>query len=157
MEEWLPIKDYENLYLVSNTGKIKNALTNKVLKGALNSKTAYTQYRFVQLYKPNTKRKTAYIHLLVFDTFVGTDRTGYEVDHIDNNQENNSLSNLQLISHRANCIKDRKSAGVSYDKTKKLWIARMQIKGKMKYLGSAKDKEKAQQLYKAVFDSFGGV
>ncbi len=157
MEQWLPVKDYENLYLVSNTGKVKNTITGKILKGALNSQTAYTKYRFVQLYKPDTKRKTVYIHLLVFDTFVGTDRTGYEVDHIDNNQENNTLSNLQLISHRSNCIKDRSSAGVYYDKRKNLWIARIQVDGKSKYLGSSKDKEKAQALYKIAFDSFGGV
>jgi len=157
MEKWLPVKNYEDLYLVSNTGKVKSVITNKILKGALNSKTAYTKYRFVQLYKKNAKRLNAYVHLLVFDTFVGVDRTGYTVDHIDNDQENNNVSNLQLIPHRLNCIKDKKEAGIYHVKKKNAWIARTMINGKRTYLGISKDKEKALEIYRKAISSFGGA
>ena len=36
---------------------------------------------------------------------------GKEVDHIDSDKTNNKLSNLQLISHKDNCIKSRKQRG----------------------------------------------
>ncbi len=156
MEIWLSIKNYEGLYLVSNTGKVKSAITNKVLKGTLTS-TKYTKYRFVQLYKENTKRVNAYIHLLVYDTFVGKDRTGYTVDHIDNDQENNHIDNLQLITHRVNCTKDKECPGIYYHKKKDAWIARIQIAGKMTYLGINKDKNKSFEIYKKALNSFGGV
>lgn len=157
METWKTIKDYEGLYEVSNTGQVRSILTGKLLKGAYNSKTAYTKYKFVQLYKKNEKRKNAYVHLLVYDHFIGKDRTGYTVDHIDNDRSNNNVDNLQLITHRLNCVKDRKSPGVYYHKKKQAWMARISINGKTKHLGMSKDKEKALEMYKKAFDSIGGV
>ena len=50
------------------------------------------------------------LHTIVAETFLGKIE-GKEVDHIDSDKTNNKLSNLQLISHKDNCIKSRKQRG----------------------------------------------
>lgn len=52
-EEWKDIEGYENYYIISNTGKIKSLLTNKLL--AL-SDVNNMGYKRVTLYKPVKKR-----------------------------------------------------------------------------------------------------
>lgn len=54
--EWKPIKDYEDLYLVSNTGLVKSLHwgKEKLLKQVIRSKNY--QYYFVGLFK-NKKRR----------------------------------------------------------------------------------------------------
>lgn len=45
------------------------------------------------------------IHRLVYETFHEEDIKGQEVDHVDGNKSNNSLSNLEVVSHRENMIR----------------------------------------------------
>lgn len=61
-------------------------------------------YLIVRLYRDNVKKRY-YIHRLVYESFNGHIENNMEVDHIDNNKSNNSLSNLQLLTRKENMLK----------------------------------------------------
>ena len=101
MEEiWKPIPGYENFYLVSNTGKVKNSITNLIRKQRLNNK-----YYSIRLFKNGIWQEIK-IHQLVAMAFLGHVRNGHNlvVDHIDGNKLNNNLQNLRVISGYENLV-----------------------------------------------------
>ena len=53
-------------------------------------------------------KKTIYRHTLVAETFLGVRPEGMVIDHIDNNKENNCLSNLRYVSNVENSKKSTK-------------------------------------------------
>ena len=105
--QWKPIKDYEDRYMVSDTGLIKakermipNNLTGKLYKKPeiiLKPNTVAFGYQQVSLYKDG-KRKCKYVHVLVMETFKGKKPLGYEINHIDEDKTNNSLNNLEFLT-----------------------------------------------------------
>lgn len=65
-----------------------------------------------------------------------------EVDHIDHNRANNAWGNLRVISKRSNGMNQRRKSnnttgktGVTFNKKKKVWVARVQFLGKAIFLG----------------------
>lgn len=94
------------------------------------------------------KYKNIHIHQLVAIAFLGhsLDGNNMVVDHIDNNPLNNNLNNIQVISIRENCSKDKKNPGVSLRPSGK-WCARIVFKGKLHHLGSFKTLEEANAEY----------
>ena len=101
-EIWKDIKGYEGLYQVSNLGRVRSLENNKkrkekILKHVLNNRG----YQHVALCK-NGKVKKCYVHRLVYETFNGKIPKGYEINHISEDKTENSLSNLNLLSHKAN-------------------------------------------------------
>lgn len=139
-EEWKNIPGYEDLYMVSNTGKVWSLISFKILKPNF-----YTSgYLFVNLYK-SKKAKPISIHRIVASAFLGYNLNGnsrkYVVDHIDNNKTNNLLSNLQILTNRTNSIKDKHpKSGYSciYENCGK-WLIRMRVRGRKVCLGTTKD------------------
>jgi hypothetical protein len=108
MEEWKPIKDYENLYEVSNLGRIKSLerislqkhlLPEKILKTAKN-KYGYLK---VTLHK-NYKQKVVNVHRIVAETFIPNPHNLPCVNHIDGNKENNCVDNLEWCTIQENNI-----------------------------------------------------
>lgn len=104
MEEWKDIKDYENLYLISNLGRVKSLgngksgnSKEKILK-PFKDKRGYMR---VNLCK-NGKCKIFLVHKLVAFAFVDGWFEGAEVDHIDTNRENNIWTNLRFVTHKEN-------------------------------------------------------
>lgn len=51
----------------------------------------------------HTKIGKRYLHRIVYETFNGNIPNGMVIDHKNNNPMDNSLDNLQCISHRLNC------------------------------------------------------
>ena len=98
-EIWKSIKNYESLYDASNFGRVRSLKFGKVriLKPGKTKKG----YLYVCLCK-DRKQKQFYVHRLVYETFNGTIPEGYEINHIDENTENNCLSNLSAVSHKTN-------------------------------------------------------
>ncbi len=119
LEIWTHIPSFENYYSISNFGNVKslereiklpNGITKNLKSIALKPKMNTKGYLRVILNK-NGIRKEYSIHRLMAMTFLNHRDTikGIVVDHKDNDKTNNNISNLQLITHRENCSKDRKS------------------------------------------------
>ena len=110
-EVWKDIPGYEGLYQASNLGNIKSLNYNRTKKSKLlTSSLGSKGYLRVGL-SNNKDFKTIRVHQLVAMSFLDYDRNGkldVVVDHIDNNKLNNNVNNLQLLSNRHNCVKDRK-------------------------------------------------
>jgi hypothetical protein len=157
-ENWKDIIGYEGLYQISNIGNVKslnfrNTKKEKILKKSLIGPKR-KQYFAVCLYK-NPKQKVIKIHSLVANAFLNhsyNKTNKIVVDHINNNTLDNSLENLQLITHRENSSKDRKNktskyVGVCWCKLNKKWKATININKKSKYLGLFKDEFEAHLTY----------
>lgn len=154
-EIWRPIPGYENIYEVSNLGRVKS-LSRKVIRGnkicLLKEKIKKSTknghgYFVIKLHK-NKKKQMMRLHVLVAMAFLNHKPDGQKivVDHIDNNKENNTVNNLQLISQRENSTKDRllpKIGKRGVSKHRKKYRAVISVKSKIIFLG----------LYKTITDA----
>ncbi len=163
-EIWKDVPDYEGFYQVSNLGRVRS-LERKVLdttgkfqffkQKVLKHENEPSGYCRVRLSKRG-KVKNIRVHQLVAMAFLGHKPNGHKlvVDHINNNKFDNRVENLQLISVRENSSKDQKRhnrsskyVGVSWDKTHKKWVARIDIFGVKKYISSFHDEYEAHLAY----------
>jgi len=96
MEIWKNITDFDN-YEVSSFGMVRNKKTQKLLSPGKNSRG----YMYVNLY--NKGRKNITVHNLVANTFLNKSNFN-EIDHIDNNKQNNNVSNLRWCTRSDNCL-----------------------------------------------------
>jgi len=71
----------------------------KMLKPA-KSKDGYMKTMIVS---DTGKNHTVTVHKMVALAYLGERPEGYEINHIDGNKQNNSPSNLEYITHSANC------------------------------------------------------
>lgn len=106
MEEiWKDIEGYKGLYQVSNFGRVKSLnYKGSGKEGIMKPQKNQFEYLFVVLYKDG-KRKNFKLHRLVASAFVKndnpTDKT--EINHLDENKENNHVSNLCWCTRKENC------------------------------------------------------
>ena len=148
MENWRDVRGYEGYYQVSDLGRVKSLSKGRILKQHI----VNGRYNSVNL-SANAVRRGVNVHTLVAESFLNhTNNRKTVVDHINNIGTDNRLSNLQIISHRENCSKDRrgytsKYTGVSWNKKTKKWVAFLSIDGKLKYLGSFDTEERASIAY----------
>lgn len=117
---------YDGRYTINEKGEVFSSNYNKKKirkklkpQRASQSKKGYYQ---VRLYGENDRRdskgrkigKLNYIHRLVYEHFIGDIPEGKEIDHIDGDTSNNSVSNLQLLSPRANKLKGIKGKDIHW-------------------------------------------
>lgn len=154
MEEiFKDIPGYEGLYQAGNLGNVKSfRLKHPRLLSQKTRKDGYVQLR---LYKDNVG-KSFKVHQLIAITFLNKVNCSYKlvVDHIDNDKNNNSVGNLQLISQRENASKDRfrinyssKFVGVTWNKKDNKWQSKIVINSKNKYLGQFVNEYDAHLAY----------
>lgn len=94
-EEWKKIKDMH--YLISNYGRIKNTITNRILKPSI--ACGYYKIRL----SDQGKVQDFLIHYLVYQNFINNNiPKDYIIDHIDGNKLNNNVKNLRAISKSEN-------------------------------------------------------
>ena len=107
-EEWRRVKGFM-MYEISNHGRIRRARYIQVYKNGkfkihepyVHSETNIKgDYYRVILCGPIHRRRSYYIHRLVWETFVGEIPKGYIIHHKDGNRQNNCLSNLQLVTSK---------------------------------------------------------
>lgn len=82
------------------------------------------------------------VHRIIWEMHNGPIPEGMEVDHIDHNRLNNAIENLRLVTHRGNAVNQslrstNKSGlnGISWDKARNKWVARIYDHGKQIPLG----------------------
>lgn len=93
----IPIKNYENEYVIDKNSKIYNIKTGKEIKPCLSS----NGYMTVSLWK-NGKAKSISVHRIVAQTFIPNTNNYSEVNHKDMNKCNNSIENLEWCDRKYN-------------------------------------------------------
>ena len=148
------IPNYEGSYQVSNLGRVKSLLFNKERLLKFGKTCNGNGYYFLYLYK-NGKPKAFMVHQLIAMAFLNHKPNGYElvVDHINNDKLDNRLENLQVITQRENCSKEKKDVGITWHKRDNVWQAEIKIKGKTVYLGSYIYKLDALMAYQTKLES----
>lgn len=149
IEEFRDVIGYEDRYAISNFGRLKaksylkrgnrnNYFTKEIIITPTINKHGYIFYKFCI----NRKCKTYKIHQLVAMMFLNHNTCGHEiyVDHIDRNKLNNNVLNLRLVTPKEsvlnrNIVKSSNYPGVSFDTSRKKWVARQIIDKKYKFLG----------------------
>jgi hypothetical protein len=119
MEIWKDITEYEGLYQVSNSGKVKSlerrvlnkhnkwqTYPERLLKFDINidSNTSYCRVTLCKLHK--TKRYL--VHRLVAKMFIPNPLSKEHVNHIDNDGTNNQVSNIEWCTHSENMLHAQK-------------------------------------------------
>lgn len=89
-EEFEDIKDYEELYQVSNYGRVKSTRNNIILKCCINNYDYLTCWLSI-----NGKSKNCQIHRLVAETFIPNLNNKPTVNHISGNKHDNRVCNLE--------------------------------------------------------------
>ena len=150
-EIWKDIKGYENIYQVSNHGRVKSLKYNK--ERILKSGKCHLGYLHVVLYNNRTP-KTFHVHSLVATAFLNHKPCGHKmvVNHIDFDRSNNNVENLEITTQRENTNKKHlkstsKYTGVYWNKTNKKWFSKIYLNGKNIHLGQFEDEYEAHLFY----------
>lgn len=99
-EIWKDVENYEGLYQISSHGRIKGHM-GKIRTPGSNKKGRMGGYLLASLSR-NGKSKTHYIHRLVAIHFIPNPDKFIVVNHLDGNDTNNKIENLQWCSHSEN-------------------------------------------------------
>ena len=107
-EKWKDIKGYENIYQVSNLGRIRSldriyvqpsrwgtSMLKKYKGKVLNPTDNGNGYLIISLRDDNRKRKSFYVHRLVAEHFLDNPNNLPEVNHKDEDKTNNFVENLE--------------------------------------------------------------
>lgn len=153
-EIWVDIKGYEGHYQISNLGRIISLKNNKK---TLRSQHLAKGYPSVKLML-NGKYRMFTTHQLMAICFLNHELCGHRkvVNHKDGNRSNNKISNLEIVSHRANtttCFRSDRNklsseyVGVFFCKSHNAWVSRIQVRGKNIHLGNYKEELQASEAY----------
>lgn len=96
IEEWRTFRD--TIYMVSNLGRVKNTLTNKIIKGKITD-AGYREYCLTI----NKKKQSYRGHKLTWEVWVGGEQN--VINHINGNKLDNRLVNLENVTNQENTIK----------------------------------------------------
>lgn len=103
-EIWKPIDGYENLYEVSNYGRVKslgNGKSNNSKERFLKASKEGNGYLRVGLSKDG-KKKDFKVHRLVASAFIENPNNLPQINHIDEDKQNNHVSNLEWCTAEYN-------------------------------------------------------
>lgn len=91
-EIWKPIKGYENIYAVSNKGRVKNIISNSLM----------SIFKVGNYLKVSLESKQYYLHKIIAEAFIPNPENKPHVDHVDTNPLNNNIDNLRWCTTKEN-------------------------------------------------------
>ena len=106
-EIWMPVRGYEDLYEVSNLGRVRSLNYRHTGKTKERKAWKYMNgYLQVQLCKDG-KVKHHLVHRLVWEAFCCEipewTRGKLQINHLDEDKTNNNIFNLELCTAKRNC------------------------------------------------------
>ena len=129
MEIWKYIEEYEGLYSVSSFGRIRSErrtiinkkgneqhYPEKILKPDV-YKTTFSNYLRVTLCKEHKTQRYS-VHRLVAHAFIPKVIGKNDVNHLDNNAENNYVTNLEWCTHAENMLHAQKQGRLFVSQSK---------------------------------------
>lgn len=136
--EWFPIKNYPN-YFINKNGVVYFAGS---VSGNYRRKSRFITATLTKIgyYKVSLNKTNVFLHKIVAETFVDNPNNYTEIDHIDGNPRNNTISNLRWVTHKENLnnpVTRKKQSSSHTGLTsnikgrKKIWIDRENKKYKM--------------------------
>jgi hypothetical protein len=161
-EKWKDIVGYVGYYQISNLGRVKSIerfITasngfDRLINGCILKSQIIGGYFTVTLCINHTQ-KMYKVHRLLAEYFIPNPLNLPHVNHVDNDQLNNDLSNLEWVSIRENNLHrylfektSSKYPGVYYNKEARLFRAQIQVDGKKIYLGKFEDEKEAGNAYR---------
>jgi len=167
-EVWKPIKGFEEIYSISNLGRVKRIsnfklcnkkyIDNYFLKPLDNGRGYYR----IKLSK-NGVSKRFMLHRLLADAFLQNPNNYKIINHKDHNKKNNELYNLEWCTQKYNVdvfnklnplkgCKARKTKGYVYSKRDNVYICITSIDCIQINLGSYKTKEESVFIYNYAHD-----
>lgn len=111
-EEWRDIEGYEDLYKISNLGRVKSLVgfngheyikREKILKPS-RQYVGNNYSRYIVNLSKNKKRKSFKIHRLVAKAFIPNIENKMKINHKDGNPLNNKVDNLEWCTQKENII-----------------------------------------------------
>ena len=168
-ETMLPIPNYEGIYWASSDGYVTN--------GRIRLKTYVINsgYHCLKLHGATGERKSFLLHRLVAETFLPNPENKPEVNHIDGDKGNCSVSNLEWMTSSENKLhalstglkvynlptlgikkgKGSKYRNVSWDKAKQCWVASVRHNKKNYFQKQFKTEEEAALHVNWILDELG--
>jgi hypothetical protein len=140
MERFVNLGDYE----ISNLGKV---LSKKYKNSRILKPDKSTGYERVKIHG-----RWELVHRLVAINFIPNPWNKPQVNHKDENKLNNSVINLEWVTHRENIEysltpkSKTKIKGVNWIERQKSYQCNVFFKGKKHFLGTTNDLEKAKLI-----------
>jgi hypothetical protein len=103
IETWKKIVGYEGVYSVSSHGRVRREIGRNCKAQRLLKPQIDRGYQVVILMNRGANR-SARIHSLVAEAFIGERNKGFEINHKDGVKSNNRLFNLEYVSHSDNML-----------------------------------------------------
>lgn len=103
VERWKPVPGYEDLYQVSDRGRVrriaggKGTYPGRILRISDNG----YGYALTTLYRYGLRRRRK-VHILVAEAFIGPCPEGMEVNHKNGDRYDNSVGNLEYVTRSEN-------------------------------------------------------
>lgn len=168
-EMFMPVEGFDNLYRVSSLGYVTNGrrkLTPYTNKGG---------YLTVCLTGLDGKPKNIRLHRIVANAFIPNDYNKPEVNHIDGDKTNNTVTNLEWVTRLENQQhaiqnglweyskpalgvqhgKTSKYHNVGWDKVRGMWKATVRYNGKAWYQQRFHSEDEAAMHVNWILDTLG--
>lgn len=124
MEEWLPVPGYENLYEVSNLGRVRSldryvnhrgSDSLRLVKGKVLKPVYDSDGYVVASIRDGNRSKLKKVHRLVAEVFIKNDNHLPQVNHKNGDKTDNRVTNLEWCSCKDNIL--HKFRVLGYDST----------------------------------------
>lgn len=158
--KWKDVPGYEGIYQACEDGRVRSIdridYAGRNLKGIIFKPVKIPNgYLAVDLTKCS-KTKRILVHRVIAMTFIQGFNASNQIDHINHNKKDNSVSNLRLSNSSKNKANTKKMAGctsiykgVSWSKNRNKWQTSIKKNGKSYYLGMSKNEEECGRMYDA--------